>query len=106
MLKSLQINNYLLIDNLEINFNSGFSVITGETGAGKSIMLDAISLLLGKRADTDVLSDKSRKCVIEANFILNEDKFKNDFSKNDLDFEKSTIIRREILPEGKSRAFI
>ena len=106
MLKSLLINNYLLIDNLEINFNSGFSVITGETGAGKSIMLDAISLLLGKRADTDVLSDKTRKCIIEAKFSLNQDKFQKDFLKNDLDFEKTTIIRREILPEGKSRAFI
>lgn len=106
MLKTLFINNYLLIDKLEIYFNDGFSVITGETGAGKSIMLDAISLLLGKRADTDVLSDKSRKCVIEASFQLNETKFKDIFVQNELEFENHTIIRREILPEGKSRAFI
>ncbi len=106
MLKTLFINNYLLIDKLEIDFNDGFSVITGETGAGKSIMLDAISLLLGKRADTDVLSDKSRKCVIEASFQLNETKFKDIFVQNELEFENHTIIRREILPEGKSRAFI
>lgn len=106
MLKTLFINNYLLIDKLEIYFNDGFSVITGETGAGKSIMLDAISLLLGKRADTDALNDKSRKCVIEASFQLNETKFKDIFVQNELEFENHTIIRREILPEGKSRAFI
>jgi len=106
MLKTLSIKNYLLIDSIELNFDSGFSVITGETGAGKSIMLGAVSLLLGKRADTDVMPDKNTKCVIEASFSIDNPNLKNLFVENDLDFDKNTLIRREILPEGKSRAFI
>jgi DNA repair protein RecN (Recombination protein N) len=106
MISSLSIKNYLLIDNLELNFAHGFSVITGETGAGKSIILGAISLLLGKRAETDVMFDKNAKCVIEASFNINNTNVKNIFDENDLDFENITIIRREVIPGGKSRAFI
>ncbi len=106
MLKSLSIKNYLLIDSIELTFNSGFSVITGETGAGKSIILGAISLLLGKRADTDVMVDKTAKCIVEATFGITDTNISKLFSENDLDFELNTVIRREILPEGKSRAFI
>jgi DNA repair protein RecN (Recombination protein N) len=106
MLKSLSVNNYLLIDSINLDFGSGFSVITGETGAGKSIMLGALSLLLGKRADTDVLTDKSKKCVVEATFNLDQQTFMPLFEQNDADFETSTVLRREILPEGKSRAFV
>jgi DNA repair protein RecN (Recombination protein N) len=105
MLKQLSINNYLLIDEIKLDFDAGFSVITGETGAGKSIILGAISLLLGKRADTDVLLEKSKKCVVEGSFVINEN-IKDLFLKADIDYDKNTIIRREILPEGKSRAFI
>jgi DNA repair protein RecN (Recombination protein N) len=106
MLKSLSIKNYLLIDSIELTFNAGFSVITGETGAGKSIILGAISLLLGKRADTDVMVDKTAKCIVEATFSIKDTNISKLFSENDLDFELNTVIRREILPEGKSRAFI
>lgn len=106
MLKTLSIKNYLLIDSIELNFDSGFSVITGETGAGKSIMLGAVSLLLGKRADTDVMPDKNTKCVVEASFLIDNPNLKNLFVENDIDFDNNTFIRREILPEGKSRAFI
>lgn len=106
MLKALSIKNYLLIDSIELDFNSGFSVITGETGAGKSIILGAISLLSGKRADTDVLVDKTTKCIVEASFFLNSANLKQLFLDNDLDFDTNTVIRREISPEGKSRAFI
>jgi DNA repair protein RecN (Recombination protein N) len=106
MLKALSIKNYLLIDSIELNFNSGFSVITGETGAGKSIILGAISLLLGKRAESDVLVDKTTKCIVEASFSLDTQSLKPLFVENDVDFELNTLIRREISPEGKSRAFI
>lgn len=107
MLKSLIIKNYLLIENVEINFNRGFTVITGETGSGKSIVLDALALLLGKRADIDLIRDKDKKCIVEAIFqIENHDKLKKIFVDNDVDYEQNTIIRREILIEGKSRAFI
>ena len=106
MLKSLSINNYALIENLEINFNDGFSVITGETGAGKSIILGALSLILGKRADLNVLKDKSKKCIIEGVFDNRSLWVKQFFTDNDLDYDDQTIIRREILPSGKSRAFI
>ena len=107
MLQYLSINNYALIDTIEINFSKGFSVITGETGSGKSILLGALQLILGERADTKVIYDKNRKCVIEASFGINRYNLSSFFSKNDLDFDANqTIIRREIYINGKSRAFI
>ena len=107
MLQYLSINNYALIDTVEINFSKGFSVITGETGSGKSILLGAIQLILGERADTKVIYDKNRKCVVEASFEINMYDLSSFFSKNDLDFDANqTIIRREIFINGKSRAFI
>lgn len=106
MLHKLVISNYALIDNLNILFTNGLSSITGETGAGKSIILGALSLLLGKRADTTVLKDKNQKSIIEATFSFNDDSFKSFFEANDIDYDKETIIRREITPQGKSRSFV
>ena len=106
MIKSLSIKNYALIDNIEIDFFNGFSIITGETGAGKSILLGALSLILGQRAETSVLKDKSKKCVIEGNFLIKGYKLENLFKKNDIDYDDETILRREINSNGKSRAFI
>lgn len=106
MLKSLSIINYALIESLEIDFADGFSVITGETGTGKSIILGALSLILGRRADPNVLKDKSKKCVIEGVFDSVNLSLLKFFKDNDLDYDEQTIIRREILPSGKSRAFI
>ncbi len=106
MLLSLSIKNYALIESLEIDFSNQFSVITGETGAGKSILLGALGLVLGKRADLTSLKDKEQKCIIEANFLISNYNLKPFFEANDLDYEDKTIIRREILPSGKSRAFI
>ncbi len=106
MLTSLSIKNYALIDFLSIKFEKGFSAITGETGAGKSILLGALAIILGKRADTGVLSDKAAKCVIEGEFDLSTLDLKPFFDKKDLDYDPVTFIRREILPTGKSRAFI
>jgi DNA repair protein RecN (Recombination protein N) len=106
MLSHLYIANYAIIEELKVNFDNGFTVITGETGAGKSILLGALSLILGKRVDTSVLNDDTKKCVIEGVFKLNETKYSTFFSLNDLDFDKETTIRREISPTGKSRAFI
>ncbi len=106
MLISLSIKNYALIESLTIRFEKGFSAITGETGAGKSILLGALAIILGKRADTGVLSDKASKCVIEGEFDLSALDLKSFFSKKDLDYDPVTFIRREILPSGKSRAFI
>ena len=106
MLKNLSIKNYLLIDDISITFNNGFSVITGETGAGKSILVGGISLLLGKRADLSVNRDKSRKCVIEGVFDIGSFDLKSVFDENELDYDTETILRREILVSGKSRAFI
>jgi len=106
MLKSLSIVNYALIEKLEINFDSGFSVITGETGAGKSIILGALSLILGSRADLSLLKNKDRKCVIEGVFNNGSLNIEDFFKESDLDFDSQTIIRRELLPGGKSRAFI
>ncbi|MBO6117645.1 MAG: DNA repair protein RecN [Bacteroidales bacterium] len=105
MLLSLKIENYALIRSLMIEFKNGFSVLTGETGAGKSIILGALSLVLGNRADTQVLSDKDKKCIVEAVFET-DDNLKEIFNDNDLDFQKQSIFRREITPTGKSRAFI
>lgn len=106
MITTLSIKNYALIDNLQVNFNQGFSIITGETGAGKSILLGGLSLILGKRADLSSIKDTSKKCVIEAIFDVTNYNLKSFFQTNDLDYEDQTIIRREILPSGKSRAFV
>ncbi|GAA4768284.1 MULTISPECIES: DNA repair protein RecN [Flavobacterium] len=106
MLTLLSIKNFALIEQLEMNFSNQFSIITGETGAGKSILLGALGLVLGNRADLTSLKDKEQKCVIEAHFDLTKYNLKDFFDANDLDYEDSTIIRREILPSGKSRAFI
>lgn len=106
MLQHLYIKNYTLIDVMEIDFNSGFTVITGETGAGKSILLGALALLLGKRADLSVLMDKEQKCIVEATFDVSKLGLKELFAINDLDYENQTVIRREIVPSGKSRAFV
>ena len=106
MLKHLQISNYALIDELSVNFESGFNVITGETGAGKSILLGALGFALGDRADTNVLYDKDKKCIVEAQFELNDKALQPLFEANDLDFEADCIFRRELNPQKKSRAFI
>ena len=106
MLTNLSIQNFALIKDVSINFDNGLSMITGETGAGKSILLGALSLIMGKRADLSVMRDQQSKCIIEANFLLDQEKLNSFFDQNDLDFEKETIIRREILPSGKSRAFV
>tara|TARA_Y100001933_G_scaffold154235_1_gene152569 strand:+ start:4836 stop:6473 length:1638 start_codon:yes stop_codon:yes gene_type:complete len=105
MIKKLHINNYALFKNVEIDFTDGFTVISGDTGAGKSIMLDALSLVLGKRVDRFAESSATQKSIIEAEFLLN-DSHKKFFDDNDIDFDKETIIRREISINGKSRAFI
>lgn len=105
MLSRIYIQNFALIDQLEINFKKGLQVITGETGAGKSIILGALRLILGERADSKSISDFSTKSVVEAEFKISES-LKIFFEENDLDFEVDTIIRREILPSGKSRAFV
>ena len=106
MITSLSINNFALIEKLAIDFSDGFSIITGETGAGKSILLGALGLVLGKRADLTSLKNKDEKCVIEAHFQIGNYNLQSFFEANDLDYENHTIIRREILPSGKSRAFI
>lgn len=106
MIRNLSVRNYILIEKLDIEFNSGFSVITGETGSGKSMVIGAISLLLGKRADTDVLLFKDKKCVIEATFDIKNLGLKDLFAEYEVDYSDETIVRREILPEGKSRAFV
>ena len=106
MLTALSIKNYALIDDLKVDFPEGFIIITGETGSGKSIMLDALSLILGKRADMSALRNKEEKCIIEAEFSLQNYEFQPLFQELDIDYDPQTIIRREILPSGKSRAFI
>ncbi|WKK64870.1 DNA repair protein RecN [Lutimonas zeaxanthinifaciens] len=106
MLSSLSIKNYALIENLKVDFKSGLSIITGETGAGKSILLGGLALVLGKRADNSLVYDKAKKCVIEADFQIENYHLQNFFEANDLDYDSIVIIRREILPNGKSRAFI
>ncbi len=106
MLKSLSIKNYLLIDELSVSFNNGFTVITGETGAGKSILVGGISLILGKRADLSVNRDKSQKCIIEGVFDIGSYNLKSIFDQQELDYDTETILRREISSSGKSRAFI
>ena len=106
MLSTLSITNYALIDSLEVDFDKGFTVITGETGAGKSILLGGLSLVLGKRADLSSLRIKEEKCIIEGHFKIDSYGLKAFFEQNDLDYEAVTVIRREILPSGKSRAFV
>lgn len=106
MLQKLFVQNFALIDNLEINFHEGLTVITGETGAGKSILLGAIALAMGARADKDSLKNKEKKCIVEIEFDTQKLPLQKFFTENDLDFDLQTIIRREISPSGKSRAFI
>ena len=106
MLTHLSIKNFALIDQLEVSFKNGFSIITGETGAGKSILLGGLGLILGKRADLSVINDTTKKCVVEAEFDISNYKLAPIFKKEELDYEVNTIIRREILASGKSRAFI
>ncbi len=106
MLKKLSVQNYILIDELDIHFSSGLTIITGETGAGKSILLGALSLILGQRADAGSLLDKKRKCIIEGTFLIKDYPLKSFFLAHELDYEVETSLRREITPEGKSRAFI
>lgn len=106
MLQRLDITNFALIDHLQINFEDGFSVITGETGSGKSILLGALGLILGERADLSSIRNKDEKCIVEGTFVVHEKDHYNYFEKNELDFERETIIRREISSSGKSRAFI
>ena len=105
MIQTLYIRNYVLIDELEMHFSEGFTTITGETGAGKSILMGALSLILGHRVDTSVLKLKDSKCIVEGTFHTSEE-LRPVFESNDLDFEMPTIIRREISPAGKSRAFV
>ena len=106
MLTHLSIKNYALIAFSSIDFSNQLSIITGETGAGKSILLDALGLVLGKRADLNALRDKENKCVVEAHFSISNYNLNVFFDENDLDYDDATVLRREILPSGKSRAFI
>lgn len=106
MLTALSIKNYALIEDINIKLQEGFTIITGETGAGKSIMLGALGLLLGNRADYGSIRDTAKKCVIEGNFNISNYRLKDFFAAEDLDYEEFTIIRREILASGKSRAFV
>jgi len=106
MLKHLTISNYALIDSLSIDFDNGFSVITGETGAGKSILLGALGFVLGERSDSNILLDETKKCVVEATFLFENERLKSFFEENDLDFENECVLRRELSTSKKSRAFI
>ncbi len=106
MLNSLSVKNYALIDSVEIKFHRGLSIITGETGAGKSILLGALSLILGQRADSSVLNDKDNKCIIEGSFSIGNYNLNDFFKENEIDYDNETILRREINQAGKSRAFI
>lgn len=106
MLKHLLVKNYAIIDNLEIDFHSGLNIITGETGAGKSILLGALGLILGNRAEVNILKDKENSCVVEGTFNLEGYGLEPLFAENDIDFQPNTVIRRHINPSGKSRAFV
>ncbi|MCZ4695278.1 DNA repair protein RecN [Ancylomarina euxinus] len=106
MLQSLAIRNYTLINQIEIDFNNGFSIITGETGSGKSILLGALGLVLGQRPETNILKDKDLKCVVEAHFNISKYHLQKFFADAEMEYEEETILRREILPNGKTRAFV
>ncbi|RYE21536.1 MAG: DNA repair protein RecN, partial [Sphingobacteriaceae bacterium] len=106
MLSRLTINNYALIDNLDIELDAGLNIITGETGAGKSIILGALSLILGQRAESKYFFNQQKKCVIEGIFRIEGFHLKKYFEENDLDYETETVLRREISSDGKSRAFV
>lgn len=106
MLTTISIKNYALIDHLNVSFTNGFTIITGETGAGKSILLGGLSLVLGKRADLSSLKNKESKCIVEAEFEIGKYNLAPFFKEKELDYESKTILRREILPSGKSRAFV
>jgi len=106
MLREIKINNYALIDSIEMSFKPGMTSITGETGAGKSIILGGLSLVLGSRVDNSKIINKNIKCFVEAVFDIGEYNLKSFFDQNSLDYEKQTILRREVIPSGKSRAFI
>jgi DNA repair protein RecN (Recombination protein N) len=106
LLTHLKIKNFALIEDLEVHFSEGMTCITGETGAGKSIVLGGLSLVLGKRADLSSLLDASKKCIVEATFEINSYDLRPLFDTHDLDYETETVLRRELLPQGKSRAFI
>ena len=106
MLTKILIKNFTLIDSLEIDFLSGFTTVTGDTGSGKSILLNALSLIIGKRGSQNLLKDNSKKCILEAEFDLKNFNIKKIFDNNGLDYYEETILRREILPNGKSRSFI
>ena len=106
MLETLLIKNYAIIESIELKFHHGFNIITGETGAGKSILLGALGLILGKRADTQVLRNKEEKCIIEAHFSIAQYQLENFFEEHEIEYDSACIIRREIQTTGKSRAFI
>jgi len=106
MLLHLSVENFILIPQLEISLHKGFTCITGETGAGKSILVGALGLILGQRADTSVLRDKSQKCIVEGTFAIGDYHLEEIFESNDLDYEPISVFRREINPQGKSRSFI
>ena len=106
MIKSLSISNFAIIDYVEVNFHKGMTTITGETGAGKSIIIGALSLVLGKRADLSILKDSSKKCIVEATFDISKYNLKTFFDVENIDYMDETILRRELIPTGKSRAFI
>src|SRR6185312_3065040 len=106
MLRALHIRNYALIDTIDVAFPDNMAIITGETGAGKSILLGAMFLLLGQRAESELVNDKTKKCIVEGEFVSKHPEIKNFFSQNDLDYAHEILIRREVSPDGKSRAFI
>ena len=106
MIRSISIVNFALIDDIQANFGPNLNVVTGETGSGKSIVMGALSLVLGARADLSAVRDSNKKCVIEVSFEIPQKKLITVFDKLEVDYDAETFLRREILPSGKSRAFI
>src|SRR5687767_8308500 len=107
MLQQLLIQNYAIIDEIQIKFSPGLNIITGETGAGKSILMGALDLILGERADTNVLLNKEKKCIVEGTFSIgSKDAVKQFLTENELDNETELVLRREIAVNGKTRSFI